>query len=98
MKGKKGRSVGGLSMVEMKRRASAMLEYIGRTQVEMAGERSAAVSRALVSFHEEIVRTGEVVGSRRAEVVGEFGGLTTVQMMDWLTRELVIWQKEFGEK
>lgn len=87
-------------MAEMKRKASAMLEYISRTQVEMAGEKSVAVTRVLTRIHgKEVVRTGAGVSAKQTDVVGvEFAGLSTVQMMDKLTRELMLWQKEFGEK
>lgn len=72
-------------MADMRRRAAGMLEFIGRTQVEMVeAEEEGGEMRGLVDGRK---------GRARGE--GEFGELNLLEMMDVLTGELVKWQKAF---
>ena len=95
-------------MSEMKRRVSVILEFISRTQLEMAGE---STSPAAGEATEKLLRgvaeglpTIRVNGDSEegkegeGEAVGstkEFKDLSCLEMMDVLTRELVKWQQEF---
>lgn len=109
-----------VSMTEMRRKAHAMLDYISRTQIEMAGEitppndesRRASRDNAAESLGSEkgtssgdkaSVDTSADTGpgpsaaapAAPAALAGEFKELTSIEMMDRLTRDLVKWQKEF---
>ncbi|KAI9879247.1 MAG: hypothetical protein M1830_009107 [Pleopsidium flavum] len=100
------------SMNEMKRRVAAILEFISRTQLEMAGEQTppngggggggaSALIRGLAEgLGPMIGLNGENEGSN-GEKAGlgnrEFAELSSMEMMDVLTRKLVLWQKEFGK-
>lgn len=117
-------------MNEMKRRVAAILEFISRTQLEMAaggqtppdggegggggGRGSSAAMmagladglRPILAMNGEHAGTGTEKGNGKgsaaaAVVVGlgerEFVHLSSTEMMDVLTRNLVLWQKEFGK-
>jgi hypothetical protein len=109
------KSKGGMSskitMNDMKKRATALLEYISRTQVELAGESLTPPSTG------ESVTNGSSSGTapEKAEngtnqtpmlVLGEavnangpgkeFKELGCVEMMDTLTRRLVKWQQQYA--
>lgn len=108
-----GRTKGGfnskVSMTDMKRKAHAMLDYISRTQVEMAGEvtppddeshrpsdhsvATAAVDTAPTAEQKPPEVNGEAGNSTNA--TKDFKDLSSMEMMDVLTRDLVKWQKEF---
>lgn len=101
-------------MTDMKRRAHAMLDYISRTQVEMAGEITppnddsrrpsegsvagpAAGIAALAASEKKLPDVNGAEGSSSAAVPEkEFKDLTSLEMMDKLTRDLVKWQNEYG--
>ncbi|CRG87716.1 Putative histone deacetylase complex subunit cti6 [Talaromyces islandicus] len=110
------------SMSEMKRRVSAILDFISRMQVEMAasGETvtppdnngNGSSSRTLVKGVQEqlgnfLAMNGEGAstdGSTASVTDGEAAGrerdfkeLTSVEMMDVLTRHLLKWQQEYGK-
>lgn len=111
-------------MNEMKRRVAAILEFISRTQLEMAaGEQtppngagaggrgsSAFIAglaeglRPILAMNvngDQAAETEKEIGSAAAAaVVGgerEFVELSSTEMMDVLTRNLVLWQKEYGK-
>ena len=116
-------------MNEMKRRVAAILEFISRTQLEMAageqtppngggglGAGAARGSSAFVASLAEGLRPILAMNGDNAEkeketdkekagVVAaaaalgdrEFVELSSTEMMDVLTRNLVLWQKEFGK-
>jgi hypothetical protein len=98
-------------MNEMKRRVAAILEFISRTQVEMAGEHTppaggssssmtAATASALRGIGEALPGYAMVNGNGSSTGGGDerdFGEMTSLEMMDILTRKLVLWQKEFGK-
>jgi hypothetical protein len=97
-------------MSDMKKRVAAILEFITRTQFEMAGE---SMSLASGEAAEKMIRNiadglpmikvngdRRMDGSRESEsgdstVNKDFKDLSCLEMMDVLTRQLVKWQKEF---
>ena len=99
------------TMNEMKRRVAAILEFISRTQFEMAsmaGEESSA-SEAKASDSTTVMTLKEIADSLPSIAVNgqgtndlsnrnkPFAELSSLEMMDVLTRRLVLWQKEFGK-
>jgi hypothetical protein len=98
-------------MSDMKKRVAAILEFISRTQFEMAGE---SMSLASGEAAEKMIRSIadglpmiKVNGDSRNEppkegetgetsTNKEFKDLSCLEMMDVLTRQLVKWQKEFA--
>ncbi|KAI9777051.1 MAG: hypothetical protein M1839_009102 [Geoglossum umbratile] len=100
------------TMNDMKRRVAAILEFISRTQVEMAGEHTPPAggggSSSMTTAAASAVRgIGEALpGYLMANGTGsgpgggeerDFGEMTSLEMMDVLTRKLVLWQKEYGK-
>ncbi|KAL4980509.1 hypothetical protein BDW66DRAFT_125385 [Aspergillus desertorum] len=95
------------TMNEMKRRVAAILEFISRMQVEMAAagesttppERSNGTDAQTVGHQPEnglSVSTGE--GSLDGvPTEKDFKDLSSVEMMDVLTRHLLKWQQEYGK-
>lgn len=122
---------------EFRRRAAAILEYISRTQVELAGDSTppqtntrfnsksrrpnprklvangasklsneireeeeaaaAAAAGALAETEDKMVETKkEKEGSKKVEI-GTFKAMSSLEMMDVLTREIVLWQKLHGK-
>lgn len=106
----KSKSTSKITMSDMKKRVAAILDFITRTQFEMAGE---TMSIASGETAEKMIRNiadglpmikvngdTSTEGSREGEA-GEasankdFKDLSCLEMMDVLTRQLVKWQKEF---
>jgi len=109
------------SMNDLRKRAAGILEFMSRTQVEMAGERTPTVSNdrllAPPTPRPGLTRVASVNGASKLshvmngdeqDVVQEtdssnalgasgFKQLNSLQMMDVLTRNLVLWQKEHGK-
>lgn len=109
-----GKTKGGfnskVSMTDMKRKAHAMLDYISRTQVEMAGEitppndegrrpsDNSMAKAATGTTSNTRAKPSEVKGAEAGNSTGapkDFKDLSSMEMMDVLTRDLVKWQKEF---
>lgn len=100
-------------MNEMKRRVAAILEFISRTQLEMAssaaGDNTPPVGNGMESATATVLRglMEDLPGISMNGGGGEkdnnggkekpFADLTSLEMMDVLTRKLVLWQKEFGK-
>ncbi|ODH26414.1 hypothetical protein ACO22_04632 [Paracoccidioides brasiliensis] len=98
------------TMNDMKRRVAAILEFISQLQVEMA---SSALQTPLSGAGSATKETGDqgvngeqTTGSdENTEANGtsppakekDFKDLTSVEMMDVLTRGLLKWQQEFGK-
>lgn len=95
-----------VTMNDMKKRVTAILDFISRTQIELAGE-SLSPTAGLAA--EKMIR-GLADGLPMIKVNGDDGDngkengvtskkdfkeLTCIEMMDVLTRQLVKWQKEF---
>ncbi len=103
------------SMNEMKRRVAAILEFISRTQLEMAGEQApsgtngggaihgGSSSGALIAGLADEVRPmlalngGGASDEEKRGSEKDFAMLSSMEMMDVLTRNLVLWQKEYGK-
>jgi hypothetical protein len=95
------------SLNDLRRRAAAMLSFISRTQVELAGERatndSAAAAAAVVNMLDAVNGDDGAHPEKALEKVGEvsseaeFKGLTSTEMMDVLTRKLLKFQQEWGK-
>ena len=126
------------TMNDMKRRVAAILDFISRIQVEMAGEQTplTAVSAAVLTSSTMVTTAKNLLGDLQkmtlandagsssgssnhtatmaagtavaaADMHGdpkaqstfekEFDQLTSLEMMDVLTRKLVLWQKEYGK-
>jgi hypothetical protein len=100
----KGSSTNKITMSDMKKRVAAILEFISRTQLEMASE---PISPASGDATEKLM-LGLAEGLPMIRVNGnqgegggggekkEFKDLSCLEMMDELTRQLVKWQKEFA--
>jgi hypothetical protein len=106
------KSRGGMSskvtMNDMKRRTTALLDFISRTQVELAGEQilgttaesSGTVNGTSAAVSEKTNGAGDppaLVTDQNGEVsLGkEFKELGCMEMMDSLTRRLVKWQRQY---
>ncbi|CAD6443899.1 e465f6bd-85a2-471d-99f5-88e507279279 [Sclerotinia trifoliorum] len=100
-----------ISMVEMRKRAASILDFISRTQIELAGDPSMLPSgsgaekyiRGLVEETLPMIRLNGVNGADGKQAAAgeshspkEFKDLTCLEMMDILTRQLVKWQKEYA--
>lgn len=97
-----------ITMNDMKRRTTALLDYISRTQVELAGEAflgaasdtpgtngtSAAASEKALNEARDLpaLVTGDPVEASQGK---EFKELGCMEMMDSLTRRLVKWQQQY---
>ena len=92
-----------ITMSDMKKRVAAILEFISRTQLELASE---PISPATGNSTEKLM-LGIAEGLPMIKVNGnqgvgggdgeekDFKDLSCLEMMDALTRQLVKWQKEF---
>ncbi|KAL4808728.1 hypothetical protein BDV18DRAFT_133046 [Aspergillus unguis] len=99
------------TMNEMKRRVAAILEFISRMQVEMAvaGESTTPPERSNGTDSQTIGEQLESILSKTAQEVSADGSglsmptekafkdLSSVEMMDVLTRHLLKWQQEYGK-
>lgn len=93
-------------MSDMKKRVAAILDFISRTQVEMASETISTVrQQATETLLEGIadglpmIKVNGELSEGSSEVtspIKEFKDLSCLEMMDVLTRQLVKWQKEFS--
>lgn len=96
------------TMAEMKRRVAGILEFISRMQVEMAvsgesttpngnangnGNGNGALLKSMVDQIEKA--TDESTGKEGEDK--DFKDLSSVEMMDVLTRHLLKWQQEYGK-
>ncbi|RDL40832.1 FYVE zinc finger [Venustampulla echinocandica] len=106
--GKSRNSGSKITMGDMRKRVATILDFISRTQLEMAGE---SMSRDSADAAERTIRgiadglpMIKVNGKKGQESEGgqaeegsnkDFKDLTCLEMMDVLTRQLVKWQHEF---
>ena len=95
-----------MTMLDMKRRVAAIMEFISRTQVDLAAEAtfSNASSSGDTSPHHPITSES---GNLQDETSGanklpgevndkDFKDLSCVEMMDVLTRDMVKWQNHYA--
>jgi hypothetical protein len=110
------RAKGGMSskvtLTDMKRKAAALLDFISRTQVELAGETSPETGANTPKVNGATSAAGSVknleVGSGNDAAISapestgslraerDFKELNCLEMMDSLTRRLVKWQQEYA--
>lgn len=87
------------SMNDMKRRVAGILEFISRTQVEMAGTEMA--SRTMTTSPPDhgggSKELGNILVKELEDGLDGFGKLSGVEMMEVLTRRLMRWQGEYGK-
>ena len=106
----KSKSTSKITMSDMKKRVAAILDFITRTQFEMAGESMSVASGEAAEKMIRNIADGlpmiKVNGDKGSEGSNEgdsggvnankdFKDLSCLEMMDVLTRQLVKWQKEF---
>lgn len=98
----KGNTVNKMSMLDMKRRVAAIMEFISRTQVDLATEAplSPSVSgRETPQEKQESAQTnsdvdlGDISCSSNTN---NFRKLSYMEMMDVLTRDMVKWQNQYA--
>ncbi|OJJ72536.1 hypothetical protein ASPBRDRAFT_543622 [Aspergillus brasiliensis CBS 101740] len=101
------------TMNEMKRRVTAILEFISRMQVEMAvagesttppghDDRPNGITARLLSEGQLLtsaIESASLEGGPAVQPAAEkdFKDLSSVEMMDVLTRHLLKWQQEYGK-
>jgi hypothetical protein len=102
-----------VSMSEMKRRVTAMFDYISKTQVELAGETPASLTpdnQSVKGNGVPLITVNGDDGEKTADKKSgpalqngtqpspsaEFKELSCVEMMDFLTRDLVHWQSQYA--
>ena len=115
------------SMNELRKRAAGIMEYISRTQIEMAGDKTPSgtqtpmngasrpptargsstngASKLSKEVHgdddgQQVQQTNKATESSPAESQAQadsFKQMSTLQMMDVLTREIVHWQQQHGK-
>jgi hypothetical protein len=97
-----------VTMTDLKRRAGAILDFISRTQLELAGEASPApkgspqgekATKELEESSPDGVdgkKSDDGSAFASQDPSKEFKDLNCLEMMDSLTRQLVKWQQEYG--
>ena len=98
------------SLNDMKRRVAGILEYISHTQVDMAGSAAAVITKSSTSSSSPPNGTGSdkpgvptetVVSAALSDLdaIDEqaFASLSSLEMMEVLTRRLIKWQNEYGK-
>ncbi|PHH86591.1 hypothetical protein CDD83_10013 [Cordyceps sp. RAO-2017] len=101
---------GKMSMLDMKRRVAAIMEFISRTQVDLAAENGGSGNGQDIPQQAKAAQTnGDSAGGRRQEGGGAAGSvkgasseakgfkeLNCMEMMDVLTRDMVKWQNQYA--
>jgi hypothetical protein len=96
-------------MLDMKKKVAAMLEFISRTQIELAAESltpgtGEAAEKMIMGLAESILPMIQANGENGKEETAaepekaaekDFKDLTLLEMMDELTRQLIKWQNQF---
>ncbi|KAI0465082.1 hypothetical protein LJB42_000300 [Komagataella kurtzmanii] len=83
-----------ISMIEMRKRIAGILEFIGRTQIEMANEEN---ERAQLTKHLKDDADDEDTALKlKIETNLITSSKNTLTMMDSLTRKLLRWEQRFG--
>lgn len=81
-----------MSLNDMKKRATLMVEYISKAQVDMAADRSLA-NRTPMDGGPVQAPTAPT----STAVQDTFKDMSSREMMDVLTRQITAWQKEYCE-
>lgn len=91
-----------MSMLDMKRRVAAIMEFISRTQVDLAAEASFSQSSSGRETPQEKPEPSQTNGSTvnghtpDPFDMSRFKGLSCMEMMDVLTRVMVKWQNQYS--
>lgn len=96
-----------MSMLDMKRRVAAIMEFISRTQVDLAAENGGPVddedspARAETAPGRSETAVGPPGGAVNGDATGspddkDFKELNCIEMMDVLTRDMVKWQNQYA--
>lgn len=99
------------TMNEMKRRVAGILHFISNTQVEIAGTEPTSTTKTSTSTNTPPDTNGEI--HNRSDISGKdvntalkdlegideeaFAALSSLDMMEVLTRRLIKWQAEYGK-
>ncbi|PFH59198.1 hypothetical protein XA68_12682 [Ophiocordyceps unilateralis] len=107
-KNNKQASGGKMSMIDMKRRVAAIMEFISRTQVDMAAENGGSSNSDQDSpAKSRPIGEGVAASNGRSSVASSsssssssdgdrFRELSCIEMMDVLTRDMVKWQNHYA--
>lgn len=90
----KEREKDGMSLNDMKKRAALMIEYISKAQVDLAGERTPTTTNA-VAVEGGPVHLPDATTAQTLQ--DNFDDMTSREMMDVLTRQIMAWQKEYSD-
>ncbi|KAH6604973.1 cti6 cyc8-tup1 interacting [Trichoderma cornu-damae] len=87
---------GRMSMLDMKRRVAAIMDFISRTQVDLAAE--ATLGRSNSSTHDTAASPTEKDSKALCDSPPskDFKELSCIEMMDVLTRDMVKWQNQYA--
>lgn len=97
-----------MSMLDMKRRVGAIMEFISRTQLDLAAENGGSSSGQDTPQKDESAQSnGESAAEKPegesangntpdASDTANFKGLKCMEMMDVLTRDMVKWQNQYA--
>ncbi|KAL5385142.1 hypothetical protein DPSP01_004952 [Paraphaeosphaeria sporulosa] len=86
-----------LSWHDIRRPAGAMQNYISQRQVEMAGEKPVPPVQEPAAVANGVQHHDETNGNGVEEDLDKFTTLSTLQMMDHLSRDLTHWQQMITE-
>lgn len=84
-----------LSWNDIRRPAGAMQNYIAQRQVEMAGEKHPSLTKTTQPSTNGVVGSADVKDEDTD--LAKFKDLSTTQMMDSLSRDLVYWQQMISD-
>ena len=97
-----------MSMLDMKRRVGAIMEFISRTQLDLAAENGGSSSGQDTPQKDELAQTngdsaaeqsnGENKNGNTPDApdAAKFVKLSCMEMMDVLTRDMVKWQNHYA--
>ncbi|EHK18664.1 uncharacterized protein TRIVIDRAFT_225227 [Trichoderma virens Gv29-8] len=83
---------GRMSMLDMKRRVAAIMDFISRTQVDLAAEATLDRSNNSTNQHSQDPTTSPT----DTPISKDFKDLSCIEMMDVLTRDMVKWQNQYA--
>ncbi|KAL7948176.1 hypothetical protein V8C42DRAFT_313699 [Trichoderma barbatum] len=83
---------GRMSMLDMKRRVAAIMDFISRTQVDLAAEATLDRSNNSTNQHSQ----DPTMSPADTPMSKDFKDLSCIEMMDVLTRDMVKWQNQYA--
>ncbi|KAF5638693.1 CTI6 Cyc8-Tup1 interacting [Fusarium sp. NRRL 52700] len=89
-----------LNMVDMKRRVGAIMDFISRTQVDLAAEAIPGTNGSASNGEASPQKSSDSHSVENEDTAGSSGGkdfkdLNCIEMMDVLTRDMVKWQNQY---